>query len=317
MAAKAKKKKKQVKSSVNNKEKIEVKNKSTISKTKKDIKTSRWDDKNKKKVFSKELIGIIIFVIYAIIFLYVSCHHELWRDEAQSWEIAKNLNIFEIFGQLKYEGHPFLWYYFLRIFAILKMKYIYIGFISAILNLITTFIFLKKSRFNNFVNAIVIFSSGFFLFAGIVCRSYSLAYLLMILLMFMYKDRYDKPVYYGVLIFLIMNTHILLLGFIGSLMLIDLYEFVKVKEHRKSIIISASMFLGGLVLLFLQFFNTVGSTGKSPQFSKFAHFWQEMKNIFMAVLGKPWLLGCTFIIMIILLIYLIVKKEYKNLIIYL
>lgn len=45
-------------------------------------------------------------------------YHELWKDEWQAWFVAKDMNISSIFSFLYYEGHPALWYVYLKVFSI-------------------------------------------------------------------------------------------------------------------------------------------------------------------------------------------------------
>ena len=73
----------------------------------------------KKKLTFKNII-LLIYIIFTLI---ITLHHEPWRDEAQSWLIAKNLNILEIINQMKYEGHPCLWHLILLPFAKLNFPY--------------------------------------------------------------------------------------------------------------------------------------------------------------------------------------------------
>lgn len=55
-------------------------------------------------------------VLYALIVGFVVLHHELWRDEAQAWMIARAAQGYLDLlrgGPRLYEGHPFLWYWLL------------------------------------------------------------------------------------------------------------------------------------------------------------------------------------------------------------
>jgi len=52
----------------------------------------------------------IIFILYLFITLYAVLNHEPWRDEAQSWLIARDANFFDIFKLLPFEKAPALWY---------------------------------------------------------------------------------------------------------------------------------------------------------------------------------------------------------------
>lgn len=42
-------------------------------------------------------------------------HHELWKDEWQAWLMARDMSWQELFGALYYEGHPAMWYVFLKL----------------------------------------------------------------------------------------------------------------------------------------------------------------------------------------------------------
>lgn len=45
-------------------------------------------------------------------------HHELWKDEWQAWFVAKDKSIGDMLSFLYYEGHPALWYVYLKVFSI-------------------------------------------------------------------------------------------------------------------------------------------------------------------------------------------------------
>ena len=268
-----------------------------------------------KKEKKNKIINLIVFILYAIFLIIMALHHEQWRDEAQSWLIAKNLSFIKIISQLKYEAHPFMWYYLLRIFSLLGLKYKYIFIIPVLLNLIATYLLLNKSKFNRITTIIIIFSSTSFFYCGVLARSYSLAYLLVIILSLIYQDRYQKPIYYGLLLFAIMNTHILLLGFIGSLVLIDIYEFIKNKDNRKPIIISTSMAIAGAIMIALQFFSTINSTGKTIHFEQLKNIFTQTEQLFMPALYSNIIYAATIITITAYLIYLVNKKQIKELII--
>lgn len=74
-----------------------------------------------KEYIKKNKFNILITLIYSIATLTVILFHESWRDEAQSWLIARDLGIIDIFKQMKYEGHPALWYLILVPFAKLRI----------------------------------------------------------------------------------------------------------------------------------------------------------------------------------------------------
>lgn len=80
------------------------------------------NSKNGKIKFIEKIkenkIDIIIFLIYAIVtFVITIIFHEKWRDEAQAWLIARDLDFWGIIKQMTYEGHPPLWHFILAPFA--------------------------------------------------------------------------------------------------------------------------------------------------------------------------------------------------------
>src|SRR5215469_18650132 len=53
------------------------------------------------------IITTMFFLLGANLLL----HHEMWRDEIQDWLLARDSNsVPRLFANLKYEGHPGLWY---------------------------------------------------------------------------------------------------------------------------------------------------------------------------------------------------------------
>ncbi|MEO1713959.1 MAG: hypothetical protein AAFU60_11570 [Bacteroidota bacterium] len=46
--------------------------------------------------------------------------HELWKDEWQAWLMARDMSWAELLGSLYYEGHPALWYLYLKAWALLS-----------------------------------------------------------------------------------------------------------------------------------------------------------------------------------------------------
>ena len=60
-------------------------------------------------VSSAENLLILTFVLLILLGVF---HHELWRDETQSWLIARDsTSLLDLFRNTHYEGHPLLWHY--------------------------------------------------------------------------------------------------------------------------------------------------------------------------------------------------------------
>lgn len=67
---------------------------------------------------SNKIIGYALWFLVLALIAYIKwAHHELWKDEWQAWFVAKDMSIGEIFSFLYYEGHPSLWYLYLKMWT--------------------------------------------------------------------------------------------------------------------------------------------------------------------------------------------------------
>jgi len=207
----------------------------------------------KKILENKKIIISIAFIIYLLISLSLVLHHEIWTDEAQAWEIAKNLSIPEIFAQMKYEAHPCLWHLILAIPAKLGLPVISMNIISLICTSITVYIILFHSKFNLFLKMIIIFNPTFLYLLPVISRSYCLIALLLSIFSLIYKERKNRPILYATIIGLLSQTHIIICGFVGIAALIYLIELFKSKKY-KYFKIALIIFCAFFILLALQLF---------------------------------------------------------------
>ena len=53
---------------------------------------------------------ICLFLGYLVFNGMLLAGHELWRDEANVWLIARELSPLQLFKEIRYQGHPCLWY---------------------------------------------------------------------------------------------------------------------------------------------------------------------------------------------------------------
>ena len=87
------------------------------------------------KYFSEKKINFVIFLLYVLFGLFLLYFHEPWIDEANTWLIAKNLNFREIFEEVRFDGNPCFYYFFLAIFAKMGLPYIFNNIISFLVDL--------------------------------------------------------------------------------------------------------------------------------------------------------------------------------------
>ena len=218
-----------------------------------------------KKNLKDKIFVIVSLIAYMVITFIITIHHENWRDEAQSFLIAKNLSFFDIFKQLKYEGHPFVFYYIVKLFTLLGFEYRIVNIISWISMSIAAYLILSKSSFKKPTKILILLTVPFIYQYVAFGRSYCLATLLTMLLAYMYDKKEKHPYIYAVLIALLMNTHMFMLGF--ALMLVItfyIYELILNRKEleskqKKKYLISLVIIAVAIVLLVLQFSSTLTS----------------------------------------------------------
>ena len=206
-----------------------------------------------KKWIKDNLSDLVVLGVYICIVFVLIAFHENWRDEAQSWLIAKNCNFFELLNQMKYEGHFLIWYLIIIPFAKLGFPYVTGNIISAIITIISAWLILRYAPFKKYKKYLFIFSFPMIYLFPVIARCYCLMPLAIALIAIFYKNRKEKPIRYIVSIALLANTHVIMLGMVGILLL-DFYitEFIhrkeNTKEQNKRILISLALIIVLLIL---------------------------------------------------------------------
>lgn len=128
---------------------------------------------------------------------------------------------------MKYEGHFLLWYIILMPFAKLGFPYFTTNIISWMITSLTVWIILDKAPFKFYKRILLIFTFPLLYLYPIVSRCYSLISLAIVLMCIFYKDRKEKPLKYLLSIVLLANTHVIMLGMVGIVLLEYILEFYK------------------------------------------------------------------------------------------
>ena len=131
---------------------------------------------------TSKITKAIVFVIFSLVFLYLKfAYHELWKDEWQAWHVARDMSWGEICSFLYYEGHPSLWYIYLKIIALctpLGADLFALQASHALLILTAFAIFFFRFRFSLPLKIAFLLSSFCYFEYGMVNRGYALVMLL-------------------------------------------------------------------------------------------------------------------------------------------
>lgn len=194
---------------------------------------------------------------------WVAWRYEPWRDVAQSWMIVRQLNLSGMFAQLKYEGHPCLWYILLMPLAKLGLPYLTIIVVSFVLTSVGIWYFLRYAPVGKLVKLAVIFSGAGMYYLPAVARSYALIPLLLMLLWLAYPKRYIHPLRYAILLFLLCQVHVLLCGLVGALILLWVIGMPKAMAQHTAkpryLVASLVVMVGAVLFLYWQLSGSVGA----------------------------------------------------------
>jgi len=135
-------------------------------------------------------------------------HHEMWRDELQSWLIAKDSSsMIDLLNNLRYEGHPALWHSCLYLITRFTHNPLAMQIFHLLLATSVIYVFIEFSPFTRFQK--ILFTFGYFPFYeySIISRSYSLGILLIFMFCALYPTRNLSYFPLSVILALLANTH--------------------------------------------------------------------------------------------------------------
>lgn len=121
---------------------------------------------------------ILLSLVFLSLGLVGILHHEMWRDELQAWLIARDSSsLGDLFVNLRYEGHPSLWYLCLYVLSRFTHEPVAMQLLHLALATAVIFLFARFSPFTRLQK--VLFSFGYFPFYeyAIISRNYVLGVL--------------------------------------------------------------------------------------------------------------------------------------------
>lgn len=183
---------------------------------------------------AKPYLISLIFAVYVIFNIVLLYFHAPWRDEANVWLMARDLSPLQLLGEIKYQGHPCLWYFLVMPFAKFGLSFRTIGIISTIVMIVAAGIYLWKGPQWIGIKVLVVFSPIFTYFYPTIARNYCLIALILILLAWNYSERNAHPVRYGILLGLLVQADTIAIAPAGMITLIWFVENAYNRIHTKS-----------------------------------------------------------------------------------
>src|SRR3984885_16153287 len=128
------------------------------------------------KVTPRDRPLIILALCAYILLVAATIHrHEPWADEAQSWLLARDASLPQLWGHLlHYEGTPGLWQTVLHALIRLGLPYSAYSFVSASLGLASIVILLRYAPLPLYIRIFLPFTYFLCYQYAIIARSYAL-----------------------------------------------------------------------------------------------------------------------------------------------
>jgi hypothetical protein len=180
----------------------------------------------------------LAWVITSAFFLlgaYLLSNHEMWRDEIQAWLLARDSHsVPSLFANLKYEGHPGLWYLLLMPLTRVSHSPTAMQALHLLLATSTIYVFARYSPFRPIQK--LLFSFGYFPFYeySIISRNYGLGVLLIFVFCSLFERRYTKSLVISLVLFLLCHTSVFALIIAIVLFFGLLLDFCYYKRSHKS-----------------------------------------------------------------------------------
>ena len=198
----------------------------------------------------------LLIVIFFTLGLVGILNHAMWRDELNGWLLARDSNtIFELFSNVKYEGHPLLWYLCLDLLNQLTSNPVAMQILHLFIATVSAYLFLRYSPFKNREKILFIFGYLPFYEYLVVSRNYAIGLFFIVLFCIFFETRKKSYLLLSLILALMANTnaYCLLIAIALEITLILEYLFqkkinCKLTAKPQNIFISLIIFSLGVII---------------------------------------------------------------------
>jgi hypothetical protein len=147
--------------------------------------------------------------LFAVLGLLGILHHEMWRDEAEIWLIARDSSsLRQLFHNMRTEGHPALWYLLVYAASRLSRDPIAMQLVHLAIACGSTALILRYAPFS--IRNRLLLCFGYYLLYEytVISRSYGLEFLLAFAFCALHPRRETRLPWMALLLFLMANTNL-------------------------------------------------------------------------------------------------------------
>lgn len=196
----------------------------------------------------------LIIIIFSLLGFIGIMNHAMWRDELNPWLIIRDSqNFADLITNIRYEGHPVLWYFFLAFVRRIADNPLIMQLFHLTITIASVVIFWLYSPFS--YQQKFIFSFGYFPFYEylLISRNYAFSMLFTFAFCAVFGSRKTTYLYLAILLGLLANSSAYALFVSFSLSLTLFAEFCFDSQHRREYFSQNQkydLFLSAVVIIF-------------------------------------------------------------------
>ena len=158
------------------------------------------------------LPSLLLLAWTALLLILGYALHIPWRDETQSWLMARDMTVPELFRNAGLEGHPIGWHLVIKPLTLLGLPFESLRLLNCLLVFAAAAVLVFRGPFRFWHKAFIL-SSPIFIVYGLYARCYSLILLLLFLHAQSHARRMEHPFYYAFWLGCLANTIVLCLPY--------------------------------------------------------------------------------------------------------
>jgi hypothetical protein len=213
---------------------------------------------------SRAWFATVLASIFFVLSFVGILHHEPWRDELQAWMVASDAHSLpELFQNVKYEGHPALWY--IVLFAVTRVSDtpFAMAVVHILISTLTIAVFAGYTVLPRPPKVLFAFGYAAFFEFNLISRGYALGLLFVMAFCALYPQRDRRLVQCALVLALMANTSpfgLMLSLALGAHVLFDhLARFGRTASYRR-VAAAVGLLLAGWILSVVQIYPEADSS---------------------------------------------------------
>lgn len=229
---------------------------------------------NDRTKWSRRLLPVS-FVLYLALLAVSMYHHELWGDELHSWNFSKGSDSYpELIRNIRYEGHPPVWYSLLWLLSKCTHEAGYIQWVQFVLAAGMVLVLLFYAPLPLTARLLLPFGYYFLYEYGTFSRNYAVGVLTAFLICMLLSREHRRIWLYYLLLLLLANTHMIGTILATGLHLYYLYDLRQKGRGTKTLLAQG---IAGAAIILLALYLIFPPSGSSMDMMFWFRLWNKQR----------------------------------------